>query len=261
LTQDFDGAFAPALQAIVDAVETQEGKLAPKKRLVIAAAVECFAEFGYAATSTRMIAQRANVAEATIFRHFATKNDLLLRLVTPVARLILAPAVEEELKALTATSADFPSLLKSMMTSRLAFGDQYGPLVRIILQEFPVNPALREVMLAQLGGIVGPIVQHHFMQLATSHKIRAVEPHRLLRWVMSLLLGYYVTRTMINPGAQSGIATETGLGPEPGAKPGIATDTEIGTETSAATSAATSDWDDEAEIDAMVDAICFGVVG
>src|SRR5699024_9455883 len=42
------------------------------------AAVELFTEHGYEATGTAQIAQRAGVSEMTLFRHFPTKEALLL---------------------------------------------------------------------------------------------------------------------------------------------------------------------------------------
>jgi hypothetical protein len=50
-------------------------------------------------------------------------------------------------------------------------------------------------------------------------QLRSVPVERLLRWLFSLLIGYYVTRTMMAPG----------------------------------------DWDDEAEVAAMVDTVTRGL--
>src|SRR5690625_1664446 len=42
------------------------------------AALELFVEYGYDATSTARIAERAGVSEMTLFRHFTSKESLLL---------------------------------------------------------------------------------------------------------------------------------------------------------------------------------------
>ena len=78
-----------AVAQVLAAVEAEEGRLPPKKRAVVEAALLSFAEHGFDASSTRMIAQRAGVAEGTIFRHFDSKSDLLLRLVRPVSRHLI----------------------------------------------------------------------------------------------------------------------------------------------------------------------------
>ena len=61
------------------------------------AATEIFAEKGYAATSTREIAQKAGVAEGTIFRHYKTKKDLLLSIVTPMMIRLMAPLIIKDI--------------------------------------------------------------------------------------------------------------------------------------------------------------------
>ncbi len=46
------------------------------KNAIIDAAVDLFCENGYDGTTTRMIAQKADVNEVTLFRHFDTKENL-----------------------------------------------------------------------------------------------------------------------------------------------------------------------------------------
>jgi AcrR family transcriptional regulator len=212
--------MAAAAQAITAAVEKSEGKLPPKKRQLVGAAVRCFSENGYAATSTRMIAQQAGVAEATIFRHFGTKQQLLLRLVAPVLDQLIMPAIELEARQLFADIDDLPRFLTQVMHSRLAFADKYAPLVRIVMQELPVNAALRQLFSSELGQPVFAMACREITRLADAGDIRPVDPARIVRMIASLLIGYFVTRTMILPG----------------------------------------DWDDDAEVQAMVDIICHGLL-
>jgi len=47
-----------------------------RHRQIVQAAIELFARKGFDGTTTREIAQAANVSEALIFRHFPTKHDL-----------------------------------------------------------------------------------------------------------------------------------------------------------------------------------------
>lgn len=48
-----------------------------KKDKIISTALELFANDGYAATSTRKVADRAGVSEGLVFRHFGSKRGLL----------------------------------------------------------------------------------------------------------------------------------------------------------------------------------------
>lgn len=79
---------SPALRA--DAARNRE--------LILEAAIELFAERGYEA-STAEIAARAGVGEATLFRRFPTKDDLIQAIVSMMleeAATVAASCLEEE---------------------------------------------------------------------------------------------------------------------------------------------------------------------
>lgn len=52
----------------------KEPKLTKKQIAILEAATDLFAEKGYAGTSTSEIANKAEVAEGTIFKHFKSKK-------------------------------------------------------------------------------------------------------------------------------------------------------------------------------------------
>lgn len=208
-----------AIEAILDAILAEEGRMAPKKKLVVEAAVLCFAEHGFDATSTRMISDRAGVAEATIFRHFGTKKALLMRIAEPVVKRLLAPAASAEAAELQERSADFRVFVRAIMLSRLAFADKYAPLVRIVLQEYMVNADLRAMLKNHVGGVLDKVADEAHRSFQSTGQIRDLPPKQLLQWSMSLLAGYYMNRSILAPG----------------------------------------DWDDEAEVDAMLDFIWNGI--
>ena len=54
---------------------------------ILQAAMMLFAQKGFAATTTRQIAQQAGVNEVTLFRHFHSKTDLFRRIQEEIRRL------------------------------------------------------------------------------------------------------------------------------------------------------------------------------
>jgi AcrR family transcriptional regulator len=53
-----------------------------QKDKILRAALECFAELGYDATRVRHVADRANVSEAALYRHYASMQALAQQLFT-----------------------------------------------------------------------------------------------------------------------------------------------------------------------------------
>ncbi len=70
-----------------------------RKKKILAAALELFANDGFSSTSTNKIAKAANVSEGLIFRHFENKKGLLNALVeqaTERISVLLVPILAEE---------------------------------------------------------------------------------------------------------------------------------------------------------------------
>lgn len=212
------GGLDQATAAVLAAVEAVEGPLAPKKHAVIEAALICFSQAGYDGTTTRAIAERAGVAEATIFRHFASKADLLVRLARPMAQRLVMPAVAEA-EAAWAATGELEAMVRRMMRLRLEFADRYAPLLRILLQELPVNPALRALLAESVAQGLAGFAERMIAAEVASGRMRPIRAGQFLRLLASLLTGYWVTRSLIAPG----------------------------------------DWDDEAEIDLMAGVIARGL--
>ena len=184
---------------ILLAVEAAEGRLPAKKRLLVSAAVECFAEHGFAATSTRMIASRAGVAEATIFRHYQTKKDLLVRLVEPVLDQLILPGMDAQLTEIHPQKIDLAELVRWVMANRLAYAREFAPLVRIVVQELPVNTELRAMVVGKLGTKIKTIIASEIRRLAPDLRLTPTEIDRMLRTVVSLLVGIFLAKELGPP--------------------------------------------------------------
>jgi AcrR family transcriptional regulator len=197
-----------AAELIATALEKAEGKLPPKKRNLVQAAVLCFAEQGFAATSTRQIAERAGVAEATIFRHFKNKQELLERLVTPLLDNLVLPELNAQAQEILDQMPDLRSMLRWMMLNRIEHAVRFRPLVRILLQEFPVNSGLRDVVQEHLAIPVARIAMSQLERLTGATPWDEAEAVRFVRIVASTLLGYIINRLIIDAERQWDDATE-----------------------------------------------------
>lgn len=117
---------------------------ADTERRLVRSASELFVERGYAATTLADVAEHADIAPRTLYLHFATKAELLLRCIglaiagdaEPVA-LADRPAMTE---AMSARTLDERLQLMASLTASLM--ERTGPLLDVAFQAAPSEPAI-----------------------------------------------------------------------------------------------------------------------
>lgn len=169
-----------------------------KQARILAAAIEVFAAKGYAGSSTSEIAQRAGVAEGTIFRHYRTKKDLLVSIVTPAMMRMMAPFVIRGFgDVLDAQHDSFEQFVRRMIDNRIEFVSRNKRLFRIVAQELPFHPEMREqfksIILTQVLARMTVVVEN----FQRAGKIAPMPPHTVARLTASTLIGYVLPRMLI----------------------------------------------------------------
>lgn len=178
----------------------EEEKMTEKQIRILRAAVEIFSEKGYASSSTSEIAQKAGVAEGTIFRHFKTKNDLLLSIVTPMMTKIIAPLVMKDfIKVLNADHMEMADFFRAVMRNRIDFARKNMPILKIFLQEIPFQQQLRDHFKEQVSEKIfnkaKSIIEHYQKE----GKVVPYAPPHIIRFAATVVIGYVLFRFLIAP--------------------------------------------------------------
>lgn len=209
------------VQELLDLSEKEQ--VTPKQLSILRAAIDVFAEKGFSAAATSEIAQKAGVAEGTIFRYYRTKKDLLLAIVVPTMSRMIAPFVLRNFSGvLDVPFESYEAFLKAFMVNRLEFVRRNLKIVKILIQEIPFQPALKEQLteniFEQVLERVTTITEHFKAQ---GEVIDAPTP-AIIRFTVSAIVGYLLVRLLLMPD---------------------------------------QDWDDEAEIEQTVSFILHGIGG
>ncbi len=109
----------------------RESMLHRKERLIITA-IEVFDELGIQGLSTREIARRQEVSEATLFRHYKNKNELILGVLDHFSKFDNEILQSAKLKNLSAEEA-----IVYFITSTVEYYENY-PAITSIMQIFDV---------------------------------------------------------------------------------------------------------------------------
>lgn len=191
----------PIEQWMEELLKTDDGtQMTEKQARIVRSAIEVFAEKGYSGAATSEIAQRAEVAEGTIFRHYKTKKDLLYAIVSPfVARLVEPFAMREMYPLFDDPHPTFEGFVRSIMNNRVAFLEKNIKVIKIMVQEVPFHPELRERFLGIFSERMLPRITRalaHYQELGQLERLPAMTT---LRLAGSALFSYFITRFMIAP--------------------------------------------------------------
>ncbi|OLS04853.1 transcriptional regulator [Lacticaseibacillus casei] len=116
-----------------------------KQKLIIIAAIDVFAEKGYAATSTKEIAARAGVAEGNIYSRFTNKRGLLNAIITPVLDQMFPAELDDFIKSrLNQDYVSLETFLTVLIKDRLTFLQANAQIIKIVLSELLNDTQVRE---------------------------------------------------------------------------------------------------------------------
>ncbi len=179
---------------------SKEEKMTPKQISILQAAIEVFSEKGFSATATSEIAQKAQVAEGTIFRYYKTKKELLLAIVGPTMSRMIAPFVLRNFNGVLDVPFDsYEEFLRAFIVNRLEFARKNFKIIKIVIQEIPFQPALREQFMENvLSKVLERVVAitEHFKEKG---QLIDVPTPAILRFTISSAVGYLLTRLLLQP--------------------------------------------------------------
>lgn len=191
-------------QWLTDLIQLTEGydqqKKTDKQTKILEAAIEIFSEKGFAATSTSEIAQKAGVAEGTIFRHYKTKKDLLLSIAGPIATKLIAPFLMRDFAKLL----DIPynradEFFRVIARDRIVFARKNIKLIKILVHEVPFQPELMEQIKSLVTKVVVTRIEKVVKHFQEQGQLIEAPPWRIMRSTASLFIGMIIFHVFLTP--------------------------------------------------------------
>lgn len=119
--------------------ENRSRKTAEERRQdILEAALKIFTNKGYNGSTTAEIARAAGVAEGTIFRHFATKKELLIA--------VLKPKIIDGIVSLDKEHKDPVEFFRCFIKNRLELVKENDGLIRFMFAEAQYHDEVREAL-------------------------------------------------------------------------------------------------------------------
>lgn len=146
----------------LDALYTQslqQSDLTAKQQAILQAALDLFAEQGFDHTTTKDIAQRAGVAEGTVYKRYKTKDELLAAVLAPFATDVLPLAADEFIDSrLNGQPADLHQYLEIVVGDRVDFAAKNFKYVKIVFERALADNDFRQRILHNIAPrVMGPL--------------------------------------------------------------------------------------------------------
>lgn len=173
-------------------------KQTDKQQKIVEASIKIFAEKGFANTSTSEIANKAGVAEATIFRHYGTKVNVLLSVILPFIKDFIPRMADEIFNGLMSQNpTTFEQFLRALIKNRIDYISNNRKLFQILVKEV----MYREEFKQELAPLFSEIIIQHFIKVIETYKERGdlIEKPTpiLLRMLLTFLYGYFTSRFVL----------------------------------------------------------------
>jgi AcrR family transcriptional regulator len=162
--------------------------------LILEAAARLFAEKGFHRTTTKDIAEAADVSEGTLYNYFENKDEMLMGIMT-----LLVDAQRMDLRLTDGLPVDARHFLMAMLENRREMVEQKGEMLQSVLSEILVNPDLRQRYYQQLTLPVLGLLTGHLQARSQMGQIKPVDAALVSRILVGLTTGLFVLEVLGDP--------------------------------------------------------------
>lgn len=143
---------------ITNPQSTMNTAITPRQIEIIAAAGQLISEDGYAKLTTKRLAERMHFSEAALYRHFASKEDILVKMLE-----LLTASVRVRMEAVTEREDAPDQRLRAMFNSHFTYFKEHPEYLMAIFATNFMEPSpaidtaiknLMEVMRGHLKAVV-----------------------------------------------------------------------------------------------------------
>jgi AcrR family transcriptional regulator len=172
----------------------KERRITARRIAILEAAARLFAERGFHRTTTKDIADAADMSEGTLYNYFENKDELLMGIMSQL---------EETQQMATRMAGSFPSdardFLEFLLHYRKEITDKNGAMLQSVLSEILVNPELRQRYYQELVVPSIELMQESLQARMERGQIRQVDAGMAARFLVGLTTGLYILQVLGDP--------------------------------------------------------------
>ncbi len=179
----------------------REETLNRRREEILAAAIDLFAEHGYAGTDTQLLADCLQVGKGTLYRYFQSKEELFLAAVDSILR-----QMHDRIEACQAAVAEPLEQIRQVILTYLTFFADHPKFVELLIQERALFKDRGTPTYFQHRERSVERWREQYRRLMADGRVRQMPPERITDVMSDLVYGtmftnYFANRAP-NPAAQ-----------------------------------------------------------
>lgn len=174
-------------------------KLTPKMKDILQTSLELFSSQGYSNTSTKEVAQAADVAEGTIFKHFGSKEKLLYATLIPILKHTIAEEWKDQLAEVTENIEDytFAEFLTKILKSEIIHSKDNLKVFKILYMEYLYQEDLRQNLISLIPTSILKEITEVLTHYKEQGEIVNLPNKEIFRMVAGSLITFELTNELI----------------------------------------------------------------
>ena len=175
-----------------------EGDMPPGKKKTLEAAIILFGKKGYNGTSTLEIAKAAGISQATVFKYFKTKEDLLSSIIAPII-----PKLFSNFLGRVKNINTLEEVIHYIVRDRFRFMKENKEIIKIIFSEVLTNEQLKQKIII---GVEEVFKERKLDEFFNSIKQNTPEINKeltlpeIMRAIAGALITYFIQRFIVFDG-------------------------------------------------------------
>ena len=162
----------------------QELVTAARRKQILDAATQVFAEKGFHRATIKDIAGKAGIADGTIYTYFPSKTEVLLGILHR-----LNESTEREQQLMPESGQDLRSFFTSYLRQRMALLWPNAEVFQAVLPEMLANSELRALYYQQVLVPTFTVAEHSFQVQRAAGQVQILDVPLTARAIAGLLLG------------------------------------------------------------------------
>lgn len=178
-------------------IRKKSNKQTDKQKKIIEVAIATFAEKGYSNTPTSEIAKKAGVAEGTIFKHYGTKENLLLSIMIPFLKDFFPMMAEELIGELMKDKCSFEEFLRNLLINRSAFLSENREIFQVFIKEMFYKEELRNELLHNVLEVGAYYLIHVIEVFKQRGEIKDIPNESVLKMLITVIGGMFISNFVL----------------------------------------------------------------